>query len=240
MFQSVIQSQPALAVEGDFASINPRSSVLPPVAGAAKVAPGQSVRVGYFAWMNNASGLVYSSLAAAGGAAASTIGFVARQPNEPSVQITEFLGESRMTLEAGREVTLLKSGDYYVQLPGADPGEAIFALAATGAPSLVDDATTEPTGFVAASQAKVNAVSDANSTIALNTGILTVAAVASGAFEAGQRLTGAGVPAYTYIERQLTGPAGGAGTYQTNSRNRAAVAAFVATGIQGGLAKISK
>lgn len=240
MFQAVIQREPALAVEGDFASTNPRSSLVPGIGGAYKVAAGQAVRVGYFAFANPNTGLVYSSLAAAGGAAVAVIGFVARQANEPAAMITAFLGESIMTLQEGREVTLLSRGDYYVQLPGADAGEAIFAVEATGAPSLVDDATTIATGFVAASQAKVNAVSDAASTIAANTGILTVAVVASGAFEAGQRLTGVGVPAYTYIERQLTGGAGGAGTYQTNSRNRAAVAAFVATGIQGGLAKISK
>jgi hypothetical protein len=64
--------------------------------------------------------------------------------------------------------------------------------------------------------------------------------VASGVIEAGQRVTGVGVPAETYILRQLTGAVGGAGTYQTNSYNRAAVAAFTATMVQGTLAKISK
>jgi hypothetical protein len=240
MFQAVINREPALAVEGDFASTNPRASIPPVIGGAFKVAPGQTVRVGYFAFANVLTGLVYSSLAGAGGAANAIVGFVARQPNEPSAMITAFLGESVMVLQDGREVTLFRSGDFYVQLPGADPGEGIFALATTGAPSLVDDATTENTGWVAGSTAKVNAVSDANTTIAANTGIMTLSAPASGVYEVGQRVTGVGVPAYTYIERQLTGAAGVAGTYQTNSRNRAAVAAFTATMIQGGLAKIVK
>lgn len=240
MFQAVINSQPALGVAGDFASTNPRSSFVPGVGGAYKVAAGQTVRIGYFAFGNPNTGLVYSTLAGAGGAAVAVIGLVGRQANEPSVGITTFLAETSMILNDGREVTLMRSGDYYIDLPAVAAGVSIFALATTGAPSLVDDATTEPTGFVAASTSKANAVSDATATIAVTTGILTLSAPASGVYEANQRVTGTGVPAYTYIERQLTGGAGGAGTYQTNSRNRAAVAAFTATLIQGGLVKISK
>lgn len=237
-FQQVINREPAPAVAGDFASANPRTSVVPPIPGSYVVGDA-NVRVGYFAWGAD-DGKVYSSLAAAAAAGHPTIGFVARQPNEPSAMITAFLGEAIMTLQIGREVTLMSSGDYYVDLPGADPTEGVFALATTGAPSLVDDATTEPTGFTAASQAKVNAVTNAATTIALNTGIMTVAVVASGVIEVGQRVTGTGVPAQTYVTQQLTGVAGGAGTYATNSIGRAAVAAFTATLVQGTLAKISK
>jgi hypothetical protein len=68
---------------------------------------------------------------------------------------------------------------------------------------------------------------------------MTVAVVASGVFEVGQRVTGTGVPSGVFITAQLTGVAGGAGTYQTNSYNRAAVAAFTATAVQGNLAKIT-
>lgn len=236
-FQRVINQQPAIAVEGDLASNNPMASVLPPVDSGFVVAPAQSVRVGYFAW-GGADGRVYSSAAAAGPGA--KLGFVARQANIPSVVITQFLGESRMTLEQGMPCTLQSAGDYFASLPGADPGDAVFAVNTTGQPSLVDDATTDPTGFVASSQAKVNAVTDAATTIALNTGVMTVAAVASGVIEAGQRVTGVGVPDETYIVRQLTGPAGGVGTYQTNSYLRAAVPAFTATMVQGSLAIISK
>ncbi len=237
-FQQVINRDPAPAVAGDFASNNPRTSVVPPISGSYVVGDA-SVRCGYFAWGAN-DGKVYSSLAAATTAGGPTLGYVARTPNIPAALITAFLGESIMTLQVGAPVTLQSSGDYYVDLAGADPGEAIFALATTGAPSLVDDGTTEPTGYTAASQAKVNAVSNAATTIAATTGIMTVAVVASGVIEAGQRVTGTGVPAQTYITAQLTGTAGGAGTYQTTSYNRAAVAAFTATMVQGTLAKISK
>jgi hypothetical protein len=236
-FQRVINQQPALAVAGDFASNNPMSSVLPPVDTGFVVAAAQAVTVGYFAW-GGVDGKVYSSAAAAG--AGAKIGFVARQPNEPSALITTFLGESVMTLQAGMPCTLMAGGDFWIDLAAVDPADVIFAVNTTGAPSLVDDATTDPTGFTGSSVSKVNAVSDAATTIAVTTGIMTVAVVASGVLEAGQRVTGTGVPFGTYIERQLTGAAGAAGTYQTNSRNRAAVAAFTATMVQGTLAIMSK
>lgn len=234
-FQRKINREPAPAVAGDFASNNPRSNVNPPVDTGFVVAAGEAVTIGYFAW-GAATGLVYSALANAGSAPA--IGFVARQPNEPSVLITAFLAEAKMTLNDGMPVTLLNSGDYWAYLPGATVGAAVFALATTGAPSLVDDGTTEPTGFVVASPAPVNAVTAGTTTIAVTTGIMTIATVSSGVVEVGQRVTGTGVPAETYITRQISGTPGGAGAYQTNSYNRAAVAAFAATMVQGGLVKI--
>jgi hypothetical protein len=214
------------------------ASVVPPVPGGYVVGDA-NVRIGYFAWGAD-DGKVYSTLAAATAAGHPVLGFVGRQPNIPAAMITAFLGEAIMTLQLGREVTLLSAGDFWINLPAVDTGDAIFAVATTGAPSLVDDASTEPTGFVGASQSKVNAVTAATTTIAANTGVMTIATLNSGVVEAGQRVTGTGVPFGTFIVRQLTGAAGGAGTYQTSSYNRAAVAAFAATMVQGTLAKIRK
>lgn len=235
MFQTFVNREPAPAVEGDFASSNPRASVLQLVPGGNKVAPGQSVRVGYFAWAGQ-DGLVYSSAAAAG--AGAIVGFVGRQANTPSVVITAFLGESRMTLEAGMPCTLFEAGEFYASLPGVAANAAIYATAATGAPTTTAGGNTA-TKFKTLSAVPADAVTDAATTIAADTGIMTVAVVASGVIEIGQRVTGAGVPDDTFIVRQLTGVAGGAGTYQTNSLNRDAVAAFTATMTQGTLGKIS-
>lgn len=237
-FQRVINREPAPAVAGDFASNNPRSSVVPPVESGFVVAAAQAVTCGFFAW-GGANGKVYSSLAGAP-AGGSAIGFVGRQANIPSVQITAYLAESKMTLNDGMPATLFNGGDYWASLQGGAIGDPVFAVEATGAPSLVDDATTAPTGFTLASVAPVNAVSNAATTIAAATGIMTVAVVASGVLEVGQRVTGVGVVDPTYITKQLTGAAGAAGTYQTDSIGRAAVAAFTATMVQGTLAKISK
>lgn len=238
-FQRVINQQPAPAVAGDFASNNPRSSVIPPVDSGFVAAAGEAVTVGYFAW-GGSDGKVYSNKAdlPAGG---SQLGFVARQPNEPSALITAFLGESVMTLQQGLPVTLLNSGDYWAPLKGGNPGDTVYATAATGAPTTDAAAGANPdTGFKIVAPVPVDAVTDNATTIAANTGVMTVAAVASGVIVVGQRVTGVGVPDETFVTGQLTGAAGGAGTYQTNSVDRAAVAAFTATMVQGGLAKISR
>lgn len=237
-FQRAVNQQPAPAVQGDFASNNPRSSIVPPVEAGFVTAPEQDVTVGFFAW-GATTGLVYSSAAGAG--AGASLGFVGRQANIPSVLITEFLGESKLTLNEGLPATLFSAGDYWAPLQGGAVGDTVYADAATGEPTLDDASGANPdTGFVLASVAPVDAVTNNATTIAVTTGIMTVGAMASGVIEAGQKVTGTGVPAETYIERQLTGAAGGAGTYQTNSRNRAAVAAFTATMTQGNLAKITR
>jgi hypothetical protein len=237
-FQQYVNQQPAPAVAGDFAGNNPKASLPSPVAGGLKVAAGQTVTVGYFAWAD-INGLVYSSAAAAAVAGVAGVGFVGRPANEPSALITAFLGESVMTLQAGMPCTLLTAGDYWANFPaGAAQNAAVYATAATGAPTTTAGGNTLTT-YKTASVAKANAVSDATATIAADTGVLTLSAPASGVYEVGQRVTGVGVPANTYITAQLTGTPGGVGTYQTNSLNRAAVAAFTATMVQGQLAKIT-
>lgn len=52
--------------------------------------------------------------------------------------------------------------------------------------------------------------------IAVTTGILTASSVTAGVLASGQLLTGGTTPAGTTITAQLTGTAGGAGTYQTS------------------------
>jgi hypothetical protein len=237
-FQQYVNQQPAPGVEGDFAGNNPKASLPPPVEGSLKVAAGQTLRVGYFGWAG-INGLVYSSAAGAAAVGLAGVGFVARPPNEPSALITAFLGESVMTLQAGMPVTLLTAGDFWAAFAaGAAQNVAVYATAATGAPTTTAGGNTATT-FKTASVAAANAVTDAATVIAADTGVMTVDAMASGTIVVGQRVTGTGVPANTYIQRQLTGTPGGAGTYQTNSLNRDAVAAFTATMIQGQLAKIT-
>lgn len=239
-FQTNINQQPAPAVEGDFAGMNPKSSALPCVEGAFKVAPGQSVRVGFFAWAA-ANGLVYSSSAAAAAITGGIVGvgFVGRQANVPGVAITTYLAESRMTLNDGQPVTLLTGGDFWAAFAaGAAANVAVYATAADGSPTTTAGGNTA-TRYKTVQAVPANGVSDATATIAANTGVLTLSAPASGAYAIGARVTGTGVPANTYIKSQISGTPNGVGTYQTNSKFRAAVAAFTATIVQGALGKIS-
>ena len=93
-FQQQVNPQPAPAVEGDFASANPRASVL---AGPGTLYAGvNGVTVGRFAWAD-ANGAVSNS-----GAGAPT-GFVHR---ELQALITAFLGQTSMLITPGMMVTL--------------------------------------------------------------------------------------------------------------------------------------
>lgn len=237
-FQRVINREPAYGVAGDFASNNPRSSIVPPVNSGFVAAPAQSINLGYFAW-GAGTGLVYSSLGGAG--ANPSLGLVGRPANEPADVITAYLADSSMLVNDGQSLTLFNSGDYWVTLPGATVGATVYADATTGAPTLTDNSGANPdTGFKCASAAPVNAVTNAATTIAVGTGIMTVAVVASGVITEGQFVTGTGVPFGVKILSQLSGGAGGAGTYQTDNYNRAAVAATTITMTAGTVAKISR
>lgn len=239
-FQKVVYQNPAPGVEGDWAGNNPRASLPPVVPGAYKVAAGQTVRVGYFGFAG-LDGLVYSSLAAATAVGLAGIGFVQRSSNEPSALITAFLGESVMTLEKGLPCTLITAGDVYANFPaGVLPNLPVYALAATGQPTTTAAGNTQST-FKTASVARAPAVTDATTTIDAETGLLTVGAMAGGSppIQINDRVTGTGVPAFTFVTSQVSGTPGGAGVYMTNLRNQPAVAAFTATMVQGTLAKLT-
>lgn len=120
-FQKTINIQPAPAVEGDFASANPRASVL--AGEGAFIADTAGVTVGRFAWADS-SGLVTNA-----GAGAPT-GFVHR---EQQALITAWLGETSMLVPEGLPITLHNEGDFWVKtLTVATVGQKVFASLTTG------------------------------------------------------------------------------------------------------------
>lgn len=230
-FQKFVNQQPAPGEPGDFYGANPRMSI-PSPQGGFKVGTDPLI-VGNFAWANPATGLAESNAANGG-----LLGFVHR---ENQTVITDFLGESRMAVQAGFPVTLMGRGEFWASFPaGAEVGNPVYANDATGAPQVAAGGATI-TNFVVASRVPVPAVTDANTTIAAQTGVMTVAAMASGTLEVGMVLSwpGKNANARAEITAQLTGTPGGAGTYATSYTNRAAVAATTVTGTQGTMAKIS-
>lgn len=231
-FQKWVNQQPAPAVKGDFAGANPRASLLAPAGGFK--AGSDPLTVGNFAWANPDTGIAESNSANGG-----LIGFVHR---ENQTVITEFLGESRMVVQAGFPVTLQAQGDYWADFgdAGCEVGDPVYANNTTGAPQVSASGATL-TNFVCASSVPVPAVSTASATIAALTGVLTIGAMASGEFVAGQEITWSGMPdnVRALITGQLTGTPGGAGTYATNYLERAAVTTTTVTGRAGSLAKIS-
>jgi len=187
-FQKQVNITPAIAVAGDFASANPRASVVAPEGGFVSDAGG--VTVGRFAWIS--SGGVKVSNAGQG----KPNGFVHR---EQQALITAYLAESGNLIQAGREVTLMRTGDYFTTANDA------AAVLNNKVYAKFQDGSTR----FAASGAPPQA---ASITAAQNTTTLTVSAIGSGALSVGDLVTQAsGTPAY--IMAQLTGTAGSTGTY---------------------------
>lgn len=203
-FQTQVNITPAPAVEGDFASANPRASV---VAGpGALVAGADGVTVGRFAWAD-ANGVVSNS-----GAGVPT-GFVHR---DMQALITEWLGEASMVIPQGLMVTLHNQGDFWARTSTAAViGQKVYANFATGAIS------TGPTGTPPAGAAFTGSIAAT---------VLTVTAVASGTLAAGQPVSGTGVSAGTVIVNQLTGTPGGIGTYTVSPSQTVASGALTTKG----------
>lgn len=122
-FQTSVNLTQAPAVEGDFASANPRASVVAPESGF--VAGAAGVTVGNFAWiqvdgftvLNTGSGV--------------PDGFVHR---EQQALITTFLAESGNLVPQGMPVTLMRTGDYFdkATVSGATKGQKAFAKLSDG------------------------------------------------------------------------------------------------------------
>lgn len=186
-FQSVVNTDPAPAIEGDFASANPRRSLL---AGPSQFVAGPGgLTVGRFAWANTVTN--YANNFNNGGL---LMGFVHR--NQPVV-ITAWLGEAVMTVTQGLEVTLFDGGDYWARFAaGATIGQKVYANTATGVVT------------AAATGAPTTATVTANFT----SGSPTMTVTAGSGLLIGQPVTGTGIPAGTYISAFGTGT-GGTGTY---------------------------
>ena len=120
-FQKQVYIEPAAAVAGDFASSNPRSTVL--AGPGALVAGTDGVTVGRFAWAD-AGGLVRNA-----GSGVPT-GFVHR---EQQGVITIWLAESTMIVPQGLGVTLHNLGDFWAATKTvATIGQKVFASNSDG------------------------------------------------------------------------------------------------------------
>jgi hypothetical protein len=122
-FQQSVKLQQAAAVAGDFASANPRASVVSHE--GTLVAGTNGVTVGRFAW---ATGAGVVSNAGTG----KPTGFVHRQ--QGAALITVYLDEVSNLIPKGFEVTLMATGDYWVAhiTDPATIGQKAFASLTTG------------------------------------------------------------------------------------------------------------
>ena len=213
-FQTQVNIQIAPAVAGDFASTNPRASV---IAGPGSLVSGPAgLTIGAFAWMDVLR--AYAANTPPPGSSSDPDGFVGRQSNMGF--ITTFLGSSTMVIPKGMPVTIHNGGDFWVKndsSAAALPGQKVYARLADGlatafaaAGTAVSTGGTASTGSIAAGAAPSSASSTISGTV------FTTGASVTNSFVPGTILTGSNVVTGTTIVAQLTGTTGKAGTYEVN------------------------
>ena len=213
-FQKQVNLTPAPAVAGDFASANPRASVLAGPGGLVAGSPG--VTVGKFAWVDD-DGVTVRSY---GTATHAPDGFVHR---EQQALITAYLGESSMNVPAGFAITLQNEGDYWAVNKGPSAsaiGDAIYADYSNGDVYCASGPTgASATGAMGATFTATGA--GTNLTVSAVTGLITV----------GETLgTTTGITAGTTIVSQTSGTPGGAGVYVTSAATTIAAATATSFG----------
>lgn len=223
-YQTQVYQNQAVAVEGDFATINPRFTVL---AGPGGLIAGPTCLVGRFGWLSY-SGIDYDSaqtiFTTVNGTGAPA-GFVGRK-YAPGL-ITNYLSGSTMQVPIGFPMVAFSGGDFFVMNRGSTqalPGMKAYVNFADGS------VTFQATGSA------INAASGSTSSIAAGTATvtgsitnntLTVTAVTSGTLYPGSTLAGTdtnsvAIATGTKIVSQLTstaagGALGGTGTYAVDT-----------------------
>ena len=228
-FQTSVNTVPAPAVAGDFASVNPYYTVDAGPGGL--VAGSLGVTVGNFAWAvqtqtdaDNAPAYVNSF------GVGPVTGFVGRQQQG---LITTYLADSSMVIPTGFPLTLYSGGDFFVVNSGATRallGQKAYANLSNGAVTFA--ATASPA--TASGSASSVAASTFSVTGSIANNVLTVSAVGSGTVYPGSTVSGTGVATGTQIVSQLTGTTGGIGTYAV-SISEQTVASTTVSGTYGTL-----
>lgn len=212
-FQKQVNLTPAPAVAGDFASSNPRATVLAGPGGL--VAGALGVNVGKFAWVDD-DGVTVQGF---GTATKAPSGFVHR---EQQALIQQYLAEAGMNIPQGFPVVLHNEGDFWAKLAGdnaATIGAAIYA----------DYSNGDVCAVAAPAGASVTASIGATFT-ATGTDTSLVVTSVTGRISIGDKIAGTGVTAGTTIAAQVSGTPGGAGTYTTSAATTANAATVTAFG----------
>lgn len=220
-FQKQVNLQQAPAVEGDFASANPRSAVLSPESGF--VAGNDGVTVGRFAWIG-VDGVTVENV---GVAPAAPNGFVHR---EQQGLITTWLAEQTMMIPQGLPVILHNQGDFWVKNAGSvtDIGDSVYADYGTGQAANAIQTGASVTAILGSTNtallgATFTASADTDATRLVVTSV-------TGLISVGDTVSGTGITAGTTITSQISGTTGGAGTYQLSASNTASSATVTAFG----------
>ena len=211
-FQTVTNAVQAPGIAGDFASTNPRAVVLSSMNGSTVgiVAGAAGLTIGLFAWLDQATFSIANNNAPVGYSGQPN-GFVHR---DQTGLITTYLTPNGSTIPGGFPAGgIFDAGDFWVVNNGtteAVPGQKAYANLANGQASFA--ATGNPTaGASSTGSIAASATTSATGTIVGN--VFTATASLVNVFAPGAILTGTGVATGTMILAQLTGSAGGLGTY---------------------------
>lgn len=208
-FQTTINDYQAPGQPGDFASLNPYSTVL--AGNGALVAPASGLIVGNFFWVGP-QGQTSQSFVSGW-----QIAFLGRNMQ---ALITQFLEEATLVVPSGFMVTGYNGGDFFANFPaGAAVGDYVFADPNDGTP--VANTTNSAPALGAAT---ASAGFSGTATLVNGSPTINVTAVTHGIISIGDVIadgtTGANIPAGTIIIAQVDGTAGGVGHY-TMSQNAA-------------------
>lgn len=215
-FPTQVNVQAAPAVLGDFCDSNPRATVN--AGQGALVAGPNGVAVGSFAWVNPADGRTVNNYGSG-----VPDGFVHR---DQQGIITAFLADDTLLMPAGYAMTLFSAGGFWAKNAGASTsskGQSVYVNNSTGAVQFGSNWTGASVTGSIATDVVTGSISGTT---------LTVTAVTTGQMNVGETISGTGVASGTQIVSQLTGTAGGVGTYQVSGAAQT-VASTTITGSYG-------
>lgn len=227
-FQTQAFNQPAMAVAGNFATQNPYFS-LKAGPGGLVAGPG-GVSTGLFAWVTPPFDIDGGPTVAQNFGAGPVAGFVS---NHQQALNTTYLANAGQTIPVGFQMDIKSGGDFWVVNAGtttAQIGQKAFAFLATGKVAF------------AAAGAVFGGASATGSTVtpetfsvtgSLANNVLTVTNVGSGTVYPGSTISGTGIATGTQIQSQLTGTAGGVGTYAVSVGGQASTGSITVSGTYG-------
>jgi len=222
-FQTRVNSFNPVGVEGDPASVNPRSSTLAGAGGL--VAGAQGAIVGRFHWI--APDFMTANPFA--DASVAPDGFLHRAQQ---ALIEVYLQEFSLQVPAGFQVDLSNGGDFWVKNAGPaalTKGASVFAGFADG--RAYSSAPAGATGTASLGSTNTAALGSTSTGTAVvgNPEQITISAV-TGVLSIGDSVAGTGIPVGTQIVSQISGTTGGAGVYELNEANTAAAATITTFG----------
>mgnify|MGYP000323068121 FL=1 len=232
-FQTQVGANMAPGIAGQFASANPRYSVLAGPGGLiAGKGPGGvgGVLVGRFAWLadnfldqDNAPAVVNNF------GSGPVAGFI---HNEQQGLITLYLEEASMAVPSGMPITVLDDCEVWVKNSGASAALVGMKAYANYADGLATFDVAGAGGSASGSASSIAAAATNTFTGRIVNNVLYVDSALVGAVALGATLSGAGVASGTKITAQLSGTPHGVGTYSVNIPGQS-VASTTITGTSG-------